>query len=135
MVCINGSALGGARRFGQKSWISVAAESLGFCKPSSLLLRGNATKGQCRAPFCLVSIERKTTPSTDHLKQEGRLLKMGSAAPPETDVLVVGAGFGGCYLLHLLRKNGFKVTLLEAGTMLGGVVCIVWDKTGFWHDG
>lgn len=41
----------------------------------------------------------------------------------EYDVIVVGAGFGGCYLLHLLRKNGFKVKVLEAGTSLGGVWC------------
>ena len=39
----------------------------------------------------------------------------------DRDVIVVGGGFGGCYLLHLLRQNGFSVTLLEAGRRLGGV--------------
>jgi cation diffusion facilitator CzcD-associated flavoprotein CzcO len=48
---------------------------------------------------------------------------MSSTTVEEYDVLVVGAGFGGCYLLHLLRKNGFKVKVLEAGTTLGGVWC------------
>ena len=50
-------------------------------------------------------------------------LQMGPIGPIETDVIVVGAGFGGCYLLHLLRKNGFKIKVLEAGTTLGGVWC------------
>lgn len=39
----------------------------------------------------------------------------------ERDVVVVGAGFGGCYLLHLLRENGFSTTVLEAGKRTGGV--------------
>jgi cation diffusion facilitator CzcD-associated flavoprotein CzcO len=39
----------------------------------------------------------------------------------ELDVVVVGAGFGGCYLLHSLRENGFKIKVLEAGAALGGV--------------
>uniref|UniRef100_A0A0B7KBI8 FAD/NAD(P)-binding domain-containing protein n=1 Tax=Bionectria ochroleuca TaxID=29856 RepID=A0A0B7KBI8_BIOOC len=54
---------------------------------------------------------------------------MGPAAPTtngdlqirELDVLVIGAGFGGCYSLHKLRKAGFKVHVYEAGTYLGGV--------------
>ena len=37
------------------------------------------------------------------------------------DVCVVGAGFSGCYLLHLLRKEGFSVKVVEAGTGLGGI--------------
>ncbi|CAG9993042.1 unnamed protein product [Clonostachys byssicola] len=39
----------------------------------------------------------------------------------EYDVVVVGGGFSGCYLLHTLRKAGFKVLLLEAAPALGGV--------------
>ena len=39
----------------------------------------------------------------------------------ELDALVVGAGFSGCYLLHLLRKEGFSVKVVEAGTGLGGI--------------
>ena len=41
----------------------------------------------------------------------------------EVDVVVVGAGFGGCYLLHILRQQGFRVKVLEAGQTIGGVWC------------
>ena len=36
------------------------------------------------------------------------------------DVVVVGAGFAGLYLLHRMRQIGFKCTVLEAGHGLGG---------------
>ena len=36
------------------------------------------------------------------------------------DVVVVGAGFSGLYLLHLLRGYGCSVRVLEAGTGVGG---------------
>ena len=40
----------------------------------------------------------------------------------ETDVLIVGAGFGGVYLMHRLRDElGFKCKIYEAGTELGGI--------------
>ncbi|KAI9699549.1 MAG: hypothetical protein M1820_007180 [Bogoriella megaspora] len=40
----------------------------------------------------------------------------------ETDVLIVGAGFGGVYLCHKLRDElGFKCKIYEAGTELGGI--------------
>jgi cation diffusion facilitator CzcD-associated flavoprotein CzcO len=39
----------------------------------------------------------------------------------DLDALVVGAGFSGCYLLHLLRKEGFNTKIVEAGTGLGGI--------------
>ncbi|KAH8722959.1 hypothetical protein GQ44DRAFT_686050 [Phaeosphaeriaceae sp. PMI808] len=39
----------------------------------------------------------------------------------ELDVLVIGAGFAGCYTLHKLRLAGFNSKILEAGTDLGGV--------------
>jgi len=39
----------------------------------------------------------------------------------EVDVLVVGAGFAGCYLVYLLRKAGFSVKIVEAGSQLGGI--------------
>jgi ribulose 1,5-bisphosphate synthetase/thiazole synthase len=32
----------------------------------------------------------------------------------ETDVLIVGAGFGGIYLMHKLRQLGFKCKIFEA---------------------
>ncbi|CAK3755532.1 unnamed protein product [Lecanosticta acicola] len=49
---------------------------------------------------------------------------MGSAAPNDQgayDVLIIGGGFSGIWQLYLLRKSGFKVRLLEAGTALGGI--------------
>ena len=39
----------------------------------------------------------------------------------ELDALVIGGGFGGVYLLHRLRQEGFNVKLVEAGTGLGGI--------------
>ncbi|KAK3169207.1 hypothetical protein OEA41_008590 [Lepraria neglecta] len=39
----------------------------------------------------------------------------------DIDVLIVGAGFGGVYLLHEMRKSGYKTVIYEAGTSLGGV--------------
>ncbi|KAK7897470.1 hypothetical protein LTR67_005359 [Exophiala xenobiotica] len=39
----------------------------------------------------------------------------------ELDVLIIGAGFGGCYGLYKLRKLGFNVHVFEAGSSLGGV--------------
>jgi cation diffusion facilitator CzcD-associated flavoprotein CzcO len=39
----------------------------------------------------------------------------------ELDAVVVGAGFSGCKLLHELRKKGFKVKVVEAGSDLGGI--------------
>ncbi len=37
------------------------------------------------------------------------------------DVLLIGAGFSGLYLLDRLRDAGFSVRLLEAGSGLGGI--------------
>ncbi|MEL0019248.1 MAG: NAD(P)/FAD-dependent oxidoreductase [Rickettsiales bacterium] len=37
------------------------------------------------------------------------------------DVVIVGAGFSGLYLLYRLRREGFSVRLLEAQSGLGGV--------------
>jgi phytoene dehydrogenase-like protein len=39
------------------------------------------------------------------------------------DALIVGAGFNGVYQLYQLRKRGFAVKIVDAGTQLGGV----WD--------
>ena len=37
-----------------------------------------------------------------------------------TDVLVVGAGFAGMYMLYRLRGMGLSVQVLEAGSGVGG---------------
>jgi cation diffusion facilitator CzcD-associated flavoprotein CzcO len=39
----------------------------------------------------------------------------------ETEVLIVGAGFGGVYLLYKLREEGFQCKIVEAGTEIGGI--------------
>jgi cation diffusion facilitator CzcD-associated flavoprotein CzcO len=39
----------------------------------------------------------------------------------DTEVLIVGAGFGGIYLMHKLRQLGFKCKIYEAGKELGGI--------------
>lgn len=39
----------------------------------------------------------------------------------ETDVLIVGAGFSGIYLMHKLRQLGFNCKIFEAGKELGGI--------------
>ena len=41
-------------------------------------------------------------------------------AQSDVDVVVVGAGFAGMYLLHELRKTGFSYRVLEAGDDVGG---------------
>jgi cation diffusion facilitator CzcD-associated flavoprotein CzcO len=45
----------------------------------------------------------------------------GNAGVKELDVLIIGAGFGGCYSLYKLRQLGLKVHVFEAGSTLGGV--------------
>ncbi|OGE50186.1 hypothetical protein PENARI_c018G08314 [Penicillium arizonense] len=39
----------------------------------------------------------------------------------ETDAIVIGGGFGGCYSLYKLREQGLSVKLIEAGSAFGGV--------------
>jgi len=42
-------------------------------------------------------------------------------APPQHDVIVIGAGFAGLRALHTLRSAGRRVAVLEAGDGIGGV--------------
>ncbi|KAL3957065.1 hypothetical protein ACCO45_007643 [Purpureocillium lilacinum] len=37
------------------------------------------------------------------------------------DVIIVGAGFGGCYALHEVRRHGYTAKILESGQDFGGV--------------
>ncbi|UNI18452.1 hypothetical protein JDV02_004720 [Purpureocillium takamizusanense] len=37
------------------------------------------------------------------------------------DVIIVGAGFGGCYALHEVRQQGYTTKILESGQDFGGV--------------
>lgn len=45
----------------------------------------------------------------------------------DIDVLIVGAGFGGVFLLHEMRKAGYKTTLYEAGTSFGRGIDTFWN--------
>ncbi|MBV7477636.1 NAD(P)/FAD-dependent oxidoreductase [Pseudomonas sp. PDM31] len=49
----------------------------------------------------------------------------GSPDTREYDVIVVGAGFAGLYLIHSLRQKGLSVRAFEAGAEVGG--------TWFWN--
>src|SRR3954454_7087551 len=44
----------------------------------------------------------------------------GAAEQPDVDVVVVGAGFAGLYMLHRLRGLGFTATVLGSGDDVGG---------------
>ena len=60
----------------------------------------------------------------DHLSGSTKSVSAPSPAAKdmETDVIIVGAGFGGVYLLHRLRDElGFNVKCFEAGKDLGGI--------------
>ena len=41
--------------------------------------------------------------------------------PLDYDVIIIGAGFAGLRALYILRKEGFRVTVLEASDEVGGV--------------
>ena len=41
-------------------------------------------------------------------------------SPRDVDVIVVGAGFAGMYMLHRLRGLGLRTRVLEAGSSVGG---------------
>jgi len=40
--------------------------------------------------------------------------------PSEVDVVIVGAGFAGMYLLHRMRGQGMSAIVFEAGSDVGG---------------
>jgi cyclohexanone monooxygenase len=44
----------------------------------------------------------------------------GGTTPGGVDVIVVGAGFAGLYMLHRLRRAGFTARVIEAGGGVGG---------------
>jgi cation diffusion facilitator CzcD-associated flavoprotein CzcO len=49
--------------------------------------------------------------------------RIDTAKTDELDVIIVGAGFAGIYLLDRLRGMGMSVQVFEAGSGLGGVWC------------
>lgn len=46
---------------------------------------------------------------------------MNNSVNEKLDVLLIGAGFSGLYQLYHLRKRGYKVHLLDAGSDVGGI--------------
>src|ERR1700743_2071883 len=79
--------------------------------------------------FCLLRFcraRRMLTPTNKILRGEQMSILestsgRGDIAGYETyDVVVVGAGFGGMYLLHRLRGQGFSVRVYEQGGNVGG---------------
>ncbi len=47
-------------------------------------------------------------------------METGNRSTVTCDVVVVGAGFAGLYLLHRLRGLGFSVVVLESADGVGG---------------
>jgi cyclohexanone monooxygenase len=52
--------------------------------------------------------------------QTGAMQGGRAAVPERADVVIVGAGFAGMYLLHLMRGRGLDAVALEAGSGVGG---------------
>jgi len=55
--------------------------------------------------------------ATSHVNGNGN----GIAATKSLDVVIVGAGFGGLYQLHYLRKMGFNCKVVDSAGELGGI--------------
>ena len=61
---------------------------------------------------------KNATPTTK--RRPGGSGGSGGPAPETVDVLVVGMGFAGMYLLHCLRQRGLTARAFEAGSDVGG---------------
>ncbi|GKT56418.1 cyclopentanone 1,2-monooxygenase [Colletotrichum tofieldiae] len=58
----------------------------------------------------------------DNGRLNGKGLHAGASdTNMDYEVLIIGGGFGGCYALHHLRKQGFSAHIVEAGSTIGGV--------------
>lgn len=44
------------------------------------------------------------------------------------DVVVVGAGFSGLYLLHRLREAGFRACIIDEGSDVGGTWSVPFSR-------
>ena len=56
-----------------------------------------------------------------------------STAPRKSDVLVIGAGFGGIAAALRMRARGYSVTLVDRLQAIGGRAQ-VFERGGFRHD-
>jgi cyclohexanone monooxygenase len=50
----------------------------------------------------------------------GAASSTGSSSEPELDAVIIGAGFGGMYMLHRLRQLGLKTKVFDRATDVGG---------------
>ena len=62
-----------------------------------------------------------THSDTTHNMPSAETMSDGDIGVRELDVLIIGAGFGGCYSLYRFRQLGLKAHVFEAGSNLGGV--------------
>src|SRR5690606_16776603 len=74
---------------------------------------GRGARGACRTGRTLGMSVTTEAPATETTPQHG-------AEAGVFDVVVVGAGMAGLYLLHRLRKLGLSVVVLETADDVGG---------------
>ncbi len=69
------------------------------------------------------------------MKKPSRVLAFndGADTPNESDVLVIGAGFGGIAAALRMRAKGYSVTLVDRLHAIGGRAQ-VFERGGFRHD-
>lgn len=82
--------------------------------------------------YCQMSLRRdigltRQTNGYNNRTTTGRLDNDTYVDNLDVDVLIVGAGFGGVYCMHVLRQKGLKCKIYEAGTELGGI----WHWNGY----
>ena len=59
--------------------------------------------------------------------------KKSATQPKHSDVLVIGAGFGGIAVALRMRAKGYSVTIVDRLQAIGGRAQ-VFEKGGFRHD-
>src|SRR5579864_4164924 len=98
----------------QRTWQAVRA-----------VPRGCARCARRRWPMIMAYISRapfRTSGAQPKERRRGALMSGGMASENngQLDVVVVGAGFAGLYLLHRLRGLGLSAKLLESADDVGG---------------
>jgi len=67
--------------------------------------------------------ERDEWREVTHMRESHGMAAKGNGSdttPRDVDVIVVGAGFAGLYLVHRLRQSGFSVRAYDAADDVGG---------------